>query len=214
MKNLAIFVLFFVTTVCSAQIELEGNKEGIYRVKKDAQEWAPSGITAEPKAIEHINSFSQAINNPGTPILVEQSEKILKLKSVFKKLVEVKEHFIVYNDSTKTISYLKSKKVKENSSYLILFSIMLLTLMILSNILYKKNYTFTAFVVSVLLGGLAIAFTAISDVTFVVALITALMAFNALLAAFTVIGALDKSYKLLSKTFYILMAIHFVLLFI
>jgi len=100
MKNLVFLILFFITTVCSAQIELESNKEGVYRIKEDTyyikedtQGWVSSGVIAEFESVDYIDKFFQAINNPGTPVLVEREEKILKLRLVLKELIEVKEGF-------------------------------------------------------------------------------------------------------------------------
>lgn len=138
MKNLILLAFFFVTTICSAQIELEGNKEGVYRVKEDTQEWALSGITAEFEAIKYVDKFPQAINDPGTPILVKQDKKVLKLKPVFKELVEVKKNFIIYNNSTEAINYLETKETKEEFSYLVLIIVASLILIIISTILFKK----------------------------------------------------------------------------
>jgi hypothetical protein len=164
MKNLCVFFVFIlVTTICGAQIELECNSECKYRIKEDVQEWAPSEITAEPGAIKYIDNFSRAIQNPDIPILVDQSEKILKLKPIFKKLVEIEEYFIIYNSQTKNIDYIEVAPTKEEeSSYLILFSIVSIFLMIISNILYKKGQAAAAF-------AFVVAAVAFADINYKVA---------------------------------------------
>ncbi len=85
-EKIALLLLLFVTTVCSAQIKLEANGDGDYRVEE--KEWRSSEITAEPDALQYLERFSQAIESPGTPILVGKEIEILRLKPVFKILVE------------------------------------------------------------------------------------------------------------------------------
>jgi hypothetical protein len=131
--------LFFVTTICSAQINLQINKEGDYR-ENSKFEWFPSEIIADSLAIKYINRFAEAKANPGKNILVYESKKIIKLKPVFKKLVEIEKAFIVYNKQTKNIDYIKTKPIRQREScYLILFSVISIFLMMAFNILSNKN---------------------------------------------------------------------------
>jgi hypothetical protein len=212
-KLIAFFVFVFVATICSAQVELEGNKEGVYRIKENTQEWAPSEITAEPEAVKYIDNFSQAISAPDIPILVGQSEKILKLKPVFKKLVEVEEHFIVYKEDGDSIGFFIKVKKREEPSYLILFSIASILLMVISNILFKKSCdvaTLAAAFTFAVTAAFVAAFTFAVTAAFVAAFAATFAAFAAAFAA----TAAYKDYKVVFIIFYILMAIHIILLFI
>ena len=79
-------MVFYLQTESCAQIKLEANGDGDYRVEE--KEWRSSEITAEPDALQYLERFSQAIESPGTPILVGKEIEILRLKPVFKILVE------------------------------------------------------------------------------------------------------------------------------
>ena len=208
MKNLLVFFLFLLaTTICSAQAKIQVNKEGVYKLKADTLEWVDAEITAHPEALRYGLKISEAIQNPGEKILGERSEEILKLKPIFKKLVKVKEYFIVYNSQTKNIDYIEAAPIKrEEPSYLILFSIASILLMVVSNILNKKEKD----------GFIADAFVAVVFAAVVFAAAAAAVAFAfAFAAAFVaVVFDDDKHYKVASIVFYILMAIHIFLLYI
>jgi hypothetical protein len=213
-KLIAFFVFVFVATICSAQVELEGNKEGVYRIKENTQEWAPSEITAEPEAVKYIDNFSQAISAPDIPILVGQSEKILKLKPVFKKLVEVEEHFIVYKEDGDSIGFFIKVKKREEPSYLILFSIASILLMVISNILFKKSCD-----VATLAATFAVTAAFVAAFTFAAFAATFAFVFAAAFAfvaavAFVAAAFADINYKVASIIFYILMVVHIILLFV
>ncbi|MDD3711322.1 MAG: hypothetical protein PHP37_01855 [Patescibacteria group bacterium] len=216
MKNLFVFFLFiFVTTICSAQAKLQVNKEGVYRVQADSIEWVNAEITAHPEALRYDLKFSEAIANPGKEILGERSEKILRLKLPFKKQVEVKKYFIIYDSQTKNIGYLEATPVrKEEPSYLILFSIISILLMIISNILYKKGLDgFAAFAAA----AVVVAFAAAAAVAAFAVAVAATFAFAfAAFAtfAFAFAAVAEKDYKVFSVIFYILMAVHIALLFV
>ncbi len=210
MKKLLFIFLFFLVTICNAQIKLESNKEGTYRVKEKTEEWIPSEITSDLEAIKYLDKFYQAIQNPGTAILVERNEKKLKLKLVFKKLVETEEQFIVYKEASNNIHFFTNVETKEESSYLILLSITSMFLMIISNALYKrrKDGAAAAFAFAVFLIAASAAFVA-AFTAFGLFLIAASAAAFAFVAFVT-----DKDYKVTSIKFYILMALYIVLLFV
>lgn len=218
MKNLLVFFLFLLaTTICSAQAKIQVNKEGVYKLKADTLEWVDAEITAHPEALRYGLKISEAIQNPGEKILGERSEEILKLKPIFKKLVKVKEYFIVYNSQTKNIDYIEAAPIKrEEPSYLILFSIASILLMVVSNILNKKEkdgFIADAFVAAVFV---AAVFALVAAVFAPFAVFAATFAFAfAFAAAFVaVVFDDDKHYKVASIVFYILMAIHIFLLYI
>ncbi len=217
MKNVFVFFVFiFVATICSSQIKLEGDSEGNYRVKEETQDWTPSETTVESEAIKYIDSFSQAIQSPGTPILVEQGEKVTKLKLVFKKLVEIEQHFIVYRVDSDKIYYFVRMEKKEEPSYLILFSIVSIILMIISNILHNKGKDGLALAaLAALAAAFAFAFAFALAFAFVLAALAAVFAaFAAAFALAAFVLAADKNYKVASIIFYILMAVHIILLFV
>ena len=129
-KSLFILVLLFVPIICSAQI-LEKSTSGKYRVSNE--KWESLGITVKPEAQKYDSCFTEAISNPNKKILVKESErKFLKFKFLFKKRVEVKEKFIVYNSKTKTINYLEVTTEKEEVNYVTLFGFVTVILMIIN----------------------------------------------------------------------------------
>ena len=211
MKNLILLVLFFMATICSAQVHLDRNQDGKFRRSIEAVEkWEKSEISADTLAMNYIDKFPQAISSPGERILAERSEKTLRLRSLFKKEVEFREYFILYNNQTNNIDCLEGDPVeKEEPSYLVLFSLTSILLMIISNILFKKGHRGASEIATI---ATAIAITAIAAA---IAVIAALVAAIAVIAAFVAaITTKDKNYKVASIMFYIFMAIHIVVLFI
>ena len=192
MKKLLALVLFLiVATICSAQMILEKNKDGEYRLSAQ------------------IDLFDQAISNPGQEIIVEKKEEVVKLKPIFKKLVKITTKKIVYDDSSKTISFIEPKfSEKEEDSYLILFALASIVFMILSNILFKKikiaafAFAFAAFAFAAVFAAFA-AFAAAAVAVFAV---------FAAIAAFAVESY--KEYYISSIIYYILMVIYLLFLFI
>lgn len=119
MKNIVLFLGLLFVTVCNAQI-VEKNNEGRFRLVVDEDEWQKTDISADEKTRYYTGFFPKAIELPGTPILVERSEKIVKLKPLLKKVVEVEEYFIVYDDVSKRINYLALDKKSEEASSIFL----------------------------------------------------------------------------------------------
>ena len=136
-KLLLVLFLLLVSVVCNSQI-LEKSASGKYRMS--AEKWEASEITVKPEAQKYDSCFAKAISNPNKKILVERSEKFLKLKLLFLKKVNVEKSFIIYDNKTKSINYIKAAPViEQETSYLILSFVFLLFLMIRSNILFKKR---------------------------------------------------------------------------
>jgi hypothetical protein len=169
MKNLIlILLLFFVATVCSAQVELEANKKGKYRVKEDAQEYATSSITAEPEAIRYIESFSEAIENPNSFISIDKSEKIIKMTGLFKASKEFKEKGVLFNSDENKIVFIEKKEEREEKSFILILAIISVVLIIISNILYNKNKRdslLATFAVAAVVAAAAAAATATATTT-------------------------------------------------
>jgi len=230
MKKLLMLVILFMATICNAQVGLETNKAGAVRVRainvpsvNNPQEWVPSEITASREAIRCRSKFSQAIANPGEKILGEKTEKTLRLKPIFKKVVEIKEYFIVYDGSKKTIDLIESSEKKECHSYLILFNIVSLLLMIISNISYKKiknvNYYIAAVIISLPVISTIFAGVVINSFfkTLPNTVAVPIIGCAAFLALFTLVFSIfndDRCYKVTSVIYYILMAACSVLLFV
>jgi len=212
------FLLSLLTTIC-AQVKLQINKEGVYKIK-DTSEWIDAGITSDPEALGYSLKFSEAMAKPGEKILAERRKETLKLKLLFKEKVETRESFIIYNSQTKNIDYIEAVPItKEGSSYLILISIASLILMLISNILfYKKGpnkyatfFTFSAALLALYNPFALIAFSTFSGFFILSAALSALFAFFAFSDA---LNAVIAEYKASSIIFYIIMVIHTVLLFV
>jgi hypothetical protein len=208
MKKLLALVLFLiVATICSAQMILEKNKDGEYRLSAQSEIWKSMGITVETEAQYYIDLFDQAISNPGQEIIVEKKEEVVKLKPIFRKLVKITTKKIVYDDSSKTISFIEPKfSEKEEDSYLILFALASIVFMILSNILFKK----------IKIAAFAFAFAAAAAAVFAfAAAAVAVFAVFAVFAAFAAFAVESyKEYYISSIIYYILMVIYLLFLFI
>jgi hypothetical protein len=173
MKKLALFFLmFFVVTLCSAQI-LEKSNQGEYRIVHEKEEiyWEKTNITFDKKSQRYIKHFFEAIQNPDSFIVVEESKKISRMTGVFKVLKEKKERGILFDSKENKVVFLEKKEEGEGKSFLLVFAIISIILMIISNIFSKKEKAHVA-------------------------------------------AAADKTYKVASIAFYILMAVHILLLFI
>lgn len=199
MKKL-FFILFVVifTTNCIAQVN---------HIVADSVEWR-----ASKKAMEYRSDFYKAITNPGKKILVEQTEKFLRLKSFFKKEVKTKDYFIIYNQNTKNIDYLETEPlVNTQDSHFLLFDIFLILFMITSNILFKKEHFFFSFCFAVF----AISFFVVLVLTSAIAIPTEASVFVGVatfIFTFLFIGNIvfwekNKSYKILSIIFYSLIVV-------
>jgi hypothetical protein len=157
MKSIGVIFLFFVATICSAQVSVEVNEDGKYKVMRSG-EWRDSGVKAEETAADYVDYFPEAINNPGSLILVEEGKKFLRFKPFFKKVEEFRRMDIIYDDSEGIIDLVEIKKERESESYLILLSLMALILIIVSNILFIKSYN--------IISALAIFVSAVSFLSF------------------------------------------------
>ncbi len=144
MKHLILLLLFFVAVICNAQeVERNTEDEEKFRVLIDANEWEKTGITADEKTRFYTRFFSKAIESPDSLIRVSRYEETLKLIPFFKRLVEIEEHFILYNDINKKIHYIGPKKREEVFTSLlilpVLLSFILMTISILLRIYKKKG---------------------------------------------------------------------------
>lgn len=209
--------LILISTICSAQVKVLINKEGAYQIKPDSLEWVDPGFTASQEALSYSSSFNEAISNPGKKILVEDFTKILKLKLLFKKQVEINKSYIVYNNKTNNIDFIESApKTEEEPSYLIIFSIVSIVLMLLSNIFNNKKVILAfAAVFAAAFAAIFASFFAFFVFAAVFAALVAIFAvFAAVFAALAIAFEEKKYYRIFSVIFYILMVISITLLFI
>lgn len=217
-KFFLFFTLIFVATICGAQIKLQANKEGVYRLKTDSLEWVDSEITAQSEALRYVEKFTEAISKPQQRILVERSENILKLKFLFKAEMVCKESFIIYNNHTKNIDYVDGVPIKkEESSYLILFSVGTILLMVASNLLHEKkkgfSVIFAAFATACMTGVL-FDFCISNAFAFLAAVGAAVAAAVACAVAyFSDDESVSVLYKLASVAFYICVTIYIIVIF-
>lgn len=214
-KLVAFFVIVLFTMICSAhcsaQMKLEKNNKGDYRFKTDTLEWVNTNIVAEPEAIRYIKNFSQAISAPNSFILIEKSEKILKMVGPFKALKKTTERGIYFDSSENKIVFIEKKEELEIITPLLIFGMLSVILMIISSILKKEKRAYAALTTAAL-AALVVALT-----TFIVAtVITALVAATALGAALVVAATAESNHKA-SKIFvviyYIIMTAYFILMF-
>lgn len=222
--------LFAITafTSCASQGEPETkdykriDQKEIYQVKKTECITTDVEVSVDQKAVEYADYFSQAVSKPDTPVLVKD-DKRFKLKSPFKKIVKTEKGFIIYNEIDNNISFFEEVETREESSCLILLSIIPILLMIILNILSKKGHIdfkeerttlvymlfFILTIIAVLVAFLATSLAAPFSMSLCPFFAVATCPF----IFFTNI-AKGKCYKKFSIIFYILMAIHIVLLFV
>jgi hypothetical protein len=217
-KLFLLLVVIFITTICNAQIEVRKD-EGLGYVP--INEFPKANFTTSPEALKYSLSFDEAIANPGKKILVEDCTKILKLKPLFKKQVEVNNAYIVYKNQTNNIDFIRNApKKKEEPSYYVLLSIMSILLMLISSALFKKGYNDGARLVAFV----AICFAGFDVITMAAAFVylgiiriafySAVFSTLAGIIAFVAYSLNKKINKVSLVIFYILMVAHIVLLFV
>lgn len=133
----ALTALFFVPVISNAQIKLEVSENGAYRAK-DSLEWTFSGITADPEAMEFIDQFPKAIEEPDTPILVEKESWF----SFFKKEKKSREYFIIYEKESNNISFFSEVKIKDiglNMYIIAVISIIVLAALLIPSCIYGSK---------------------------------------------------------------------------
>lgn len=217
MKKIITFVLLgFLIISANAQI-VQKNEEGQYRIISQ-NKWENTEIRVEKDAQAYINFFSEAISRPGTVVIVEKNKKILKLKLMFKKLVETKEKGIKYDETKQIIRIIKTTEQKEEPSYLILLGVIPLILMVTANILLKKYrrtatlFTVFSFFAAVAAFSFAAAGFDLDDQVFDVPLLS--VAFFAAGSSFFAVVLIKEIgvYRLFSVVYCLLMTIYSVLL--
>ena len=229
--------LSFSFLVCNAQVELEVNKSGVYRAKQEAQDFVASNIVAEPEALKYIERFSEAISSPYSLILVEKSEKIIKMTGFFEVLKEVNEKAILFNSNENKVVFVEINEERKEKSFLLIFGLISITLMILSNILIrrKRNRVLltASFAVSTTLilsffitAVLVIVFASIaafkSTLTFApvfafASVFISVAAFVSIVIAFLSVIAFTesyRSYKGFVAIYYMLIAVYFIFMFL
>lgn len=219
MRKVVFFLVAVVmTAICSSQI-VQKNEKGDYRVIEQGNStWKNTDIKMEGNAHLFVDSFPSAIAHPGQPVVLWQKNKIIKFKPVFKKLVTIEGMALVYDDSQGVMSLIDLKEnPREESSYLILFVLVPIFMMLLSNIFMKKDLRLlrdvSSFIVFFLLFiGIIIVVNFFNSVWYYVVL----FAFLSMVTALIVFAKSDdkKTYKVASIIFYISMLVCAIFLFI
>jgi hypothetical protein len=172
-------------------------------------------ITATKKALRYANFWNKAIQNPGDTIPVADTKtKFVKATAVFYCLTqtEVSQGIVLKNKIIDvTGQYVVNKK--EGLNYFIIFMVISLLLMIISDIVISKNFTVVAFVAA-LFAAFALFVAAAAAFRFAlfaifVAVDFAALAAAAIVFAFAVFGedTYKKMYKIASTIYYILVVI-------
>lgn len=158
-KSLFILVLLFVPIICSAQIKIEKNNQGEYRQQTKISEWESANITADPRAVEYVDLFDEAISNPNTFILIERSEKMLKTTVGFTTLKEVKSIGISYDSSKNKIIFIEERKELETGFYILILAMLSVIFIIIANILYNKKEFYFNYIIFSIFFVLSLVFT-------------------------------------------------------
>jgi len=219
MKKLFLLLLvIFIATICNAQVELKKDKSLGYVPVNESPE---ADFTASPEALKYSLSFDEAKRNPGKKILVEDFTRTLKLKLFLKKQVETSKAYIIYKNQTNNIDFIRNApEKKEESSYYVLLSIMSILLMLVSNVLFNKEYKGGAHLVAIVAIFLASFLASTIATTFVCLGIIRIAFYLAVSSTFagmvTVIARpLNKKVNKVSLViFYILIVAHIILLFV
>ena len=203
MKSLVVAVLLFLAVaMCSAQMIQKQDNIKYQIVSKGG--WNNTGIIAEDSSYESF--FPQAIANPGMKIKVEVNSKFLKLRLPFRQLNKLTTRAIVYDDSKKIINIVESTEEKEEGSVILLFCIISIILMIVSNIQYSRGIDFATRVFMPIFSLAAIGYSFLFS--------SNLLGLAASAAAFfTALAALHNEstvYKSLSAAYYVAVILFFI----
>ncbi len=223
MKKAVFFlVAVAVTVICNSQI-VQKNEKGGYRVVEQGDlMWENTDIKMEGNAHLFVDSFSLAITHPGQPVVLWQKTRVIKFKPVFKKLLIVEGMALIYDDSKGILSLVDLEaNPREENSYLIIFFLALIFMMLLSNIFINKDLYFLGDVFSLTTALLIviwiIIFADFFDSTWNNGIrYNIIFAVLSFIAAFMVFVVSDdkKVYKAVSIIFYILILTFIIFLFI
>lgn len=226
MKNLFfLLLLILMATVCGAQVKLQTNKEGGYKIKPDSLEWFDAGFTTSPEALKYSSSFTEARSNPGKKIEVDSFE-VVNIKLFLKKPCDFSKIFIVYNDKENNIDLIKNApSERDDTFYFILFSFISIFLMILSGILSKYRVisiiimTINVFLVAIIainllfLVFIGLIYNTINIAFFISAFSALIAGIFSSLAAIALVSKDQEKYRRIEIIFCVLMAVHIVLMF-
>ncbi len=197
MKKLTV-MFFALILLCSAQVS--------------------EGKTIERKARKYHEFFDEAIANPGMPVLVRQFKE-LKLKSMFKEVIKIREGFIVYNEAENRIFYLETRREKdERESLLIIVSLLSLIFIIVLNIEIKRGYNLPFglrfFLIFVVVGLFVLAALTINAFVFLAFALASFLSFVAVRNGDTKIENKKEILGIMIVVTYLSVALHFVFLFV
>ncbi len=209
MKKTIFFLAAMLVAVTSiAQVQLEVNEYGKYAVRVDSS--IPVETTAEPEAVKFVGYFDIAVLNPNEFISLENHRYVVRMTSIFEALKYETEYGIVYNSQDNQIVYSKNEHPEARvGSCLLIFALLSLLLMIITNIFIKEDrYIFKKLIITL---------TILSAVVgFFISFFWAMSA--AILASFFVCMSSDylsdKLYKVNIAAFYTCMVAYFVFMFI
>ncbi len=222
MKYLIVLAILLFSTACNDQA-IKKNSKDEYRVINDNDAkgvWKLTPIKAEFDAWDYSNFYGRAINNPDKWIKVDSSKQLVKLKPIFKKIVSINRDLIIYHSKTKTISHKQTSGLLEpleDSSFIILYILISIILIIATNILRLKigNENWTS-IILISISAIAV-FTAVfalifnDDIRCVIFLAT-FVAENMIFV--NIDKEKIKAYIIFSLIYYVLMVAGIILLYI
>jgi len=156
-KYLLILIVLIFSNICQAQI-VQRSSDGYYRVvDSTVADWTKTDIKVEGNFEDFSKTvtansvtITRAIANPGESVTFETGRKLAGLELWFNQIVIVNKMTVIYNKATQVLSLssLPSER-QEEFSYSVLFVLLSIILMVLSNLLIGKlssTYSFLALI--------------------------------------------------------------------
>jgi hypothetical protein len=196
---------------CSSQVHLEVSQYGDYRVY-DFGKWRNSYIVSDQEATNHLSYFPEAVASPNKFILIEEEKRILRFEPVFKKVLSIERKGIIYSDDEKRIRFIEAEEKKKESSYLLLFSMTSIFLMLLASLIYRKN-DISSIAIILHFGAVLTAVLAIFAAAFISYVMVVLSFFVAMFIVATMFFE-SRAEKILLALYYLSMIAYFAVAFI
>lgn len=206
-KFILAVITILVITISNAQVRLEVDQYGKYRLKEDA--FRSVEITAEQGAVKFIHSFDVAISNPYEFIPLETHKKTIKMTGLYKALKIVEETGIIYREEDEQIYlFKKDLPAAEENSCLLLFAVLSVVIMVISNIFKQSKISLNELVLVItILSSLVTA-----CVSLFVPFFVSIIAILCILVSSRY--AKSKLYKPALVGYYLSMIAYFILMFI
>ena len=139
MKKLSVLLLMFcVFAAANAQNFLEKNPIGEYRISQ-GDDWKKTDITYAPEVEKYAEYFSVAIAVPDSVVVVYRMEKIIKMTGLFRAQQLVYEQSIIFDSKSNEILPIESAKEEEKDSLLLIFGMISVLFMVISNLIKKDS---------------------------------------------------------------------------